>query len=47
VDFGCTDPEARDRHLALGARTTAALEHWTVLTDPAGRAYCLVNRDPA
>ena len=47
VDFGCTDPEARDRHVALGASVTAALEHWTVLTDPAGRAYCLVNRNPA
>ena len=33
MDLGCTDPEARDRHLALGARVTAALEYWTVLTD--------------
>jgi hypothetical protein len=47
VDFGCTDPGAPDRHVALGASVTAALEYWTVLTDPAGRAYCLVNRDPA
>jgi Glyoxalase-like domain len=47
VDFGCTDPRARDRHVALGARVTGAQEHWTVLTDPAGREYCLVSRDPA
>jgi len=46
VDFGCTDPGARDRHVALGARVTAALEYWTVLADPAGREYCLVGRDP-
>jgi hypothetical protein len=46
VDFGCTDPGARDRHVALGARVTGAQEHWTVLTDPAGREYCLVTRDP-
>jgi hypothetical protein len=47
VDFGCTDPRARDRHVALGARVTGAQEYWTVLTDPAGREYCLVARDPA
>jgi hypothetical protein len=47
VDFGCTDKEALDRHVALGARVTGAQEYWTVLTDPAGREYCLVARDPA
>jgi len=47
VDFGCTDPEARDRHVALGAHVTASEQYWTVLTDPAGREYCLVGRDPA
>ena len=46
VDFGCTDSRAREAHVALGARVTTALEHWTVLADPAGRAYCLVNRGP-
>lgn len=46
VDFGCTDPGAQDRHVALGARVTTATRFWTVLTDPAGREYCLVNRDP-
>ena len=46
VDFGCTDAGAQARHVALGARVTEAQQYWTVLTDPAGRVYCLVNRDP-
>ena len=46
VDFGCTDPLARDRHVALGARVAATQQYWTVLNDPAGREYCLVGRDP-
>jgi hypothetical protein len=46
VDFGCTDQEAVSRHAALGARVTGAHRHWTVLTDPAGREYCLVSREP-
>jgi hypothetical protein len=41
-----SDPGARDRHIALGARVTSAQEYLTVLTDPAGREYCLVNREP-
>lgn len=45
VDFGCTDPDAVQRHVALGARVVRTLDYWTVLTDPAGREYCLVNRD--
>jgi hypothetical protein len=44
VDFGCTDPDALDMHVGLGARVVRALDHWTVLTDPAKREYCLVNR---
>jgi hypothetical protein len=47
VDFGCTDPEAPGRHVALGARVTAQQQYWTVLADPAGREYCLVRRDPS
>ena len=48
LDFGCTDP-AREvsRHVGLGARVADTFPHWTVLTDPAGREYCLVARDPA
>jgi hypothetical protein len=45
VDFGCTDAGARARHVALGARVADAQQYWTVLTDPAGRQYCLVSRD--
>jgi len=47
VDFGCTDPLALERHVALGARVAATRQYWTVLSDPAGREYCLVGRDPA
>jgi len=47
LDFGCTDPGARDRHVALGGQVSATLEHWTVLADPAGREYCLCGRAPA
>jgi hypothetical protein len=46
VDFGCADPLALDRHVALGARVAATQQYWTVLNDPAGREYCLVGRDP-
>jgi hypothetical protein len=44
VDFACTDPDALARHVALGARIVRTLEHWTVLADPVGREYCLVDR---
>jgi hypothetical protein len=33
--------------MSRSARVTGAQEYWTVLTDPAGREYCLVARDPA
>jgi hypothetical protein len=46
VDVGCADDHATGRHAALGARVTGAFAFWTVLTDPAGRPYCLVDRDP-
>jgi hypothetical protein len=46
VDFGCTDTGAPGRHAALGARVTESFPFWTVLTDPAGHEYCLVERDP-
>jgi Glyoxalase-like domain len=45
VDFGCTDRrEAVGRHVALGSRVVAEPAHWTVLADPTGREYCLVDR---
>jgi len=46
ADFGCTDELAAGRHAGLGAQVVATHEYWTVLTDPAGREYCLVRRDP-
>jgi hypothetical protein len=46
VDFGCTDAGEVSKHAALGARVTGKFPFWTVLTDPAGREYCLVERDP-
>ena len=35
-----------ERHVALGARFVARFPQWIVLTDPAGRLYCLTRRDP-
>ncbi len=46
VDFGCTDEQAVDRHIDLGARIVGTHPYWTVLTDPADREYCLVAREP-
>jgi hypothetical protein len=48
LDVGTTDREAETaRHRALGASVVAWEEFWTVLTDPAGLAYCITDRDPA
>ena len=48
LDLACSDRGAEtDRHEALGATVEAVREHWTVLRDPAGRRYCLTDRDPA
>jgi hypothetical protein len=44
LDFGSTDNDALATHVGLGAHVVHALDHWTVLADPAGRVYCLVNR---
>jgi Glyoxalase-like domain len=46
VDLGCTDPDAVRQHTELGARVLARQPHWTVLADPAGREYCLIDRAP-
>jgi len=47
LDLGTTDREAETaRHRALGASLVAQEEFWTVLTDPAGLAYCITDRDP-
>ena len=48
LDLGTTDREAETaRHRSLGAGLVARQEFWTVLTDPAGLAYCITDRDPA
>ena len=48
LDLGTTDREAETaRHRTLGASVVAEEEFWTVLTDPAGLAYCITDRDPA
>lgn len=47
LDLACSDRRAEtDRHVALGATVESVREHWTVLADPAGRRYCLTDRDP-
>ena len=47
LDLAADDRAAETaRHLALGARLVRREEHWTVLTDPAGSAYCITDRDP-
>ncbi len=47
LDLGTTDRDAETRrHVGLGARVVAEEEFWTVLADPAGLAYCIVDRDP-
>jgi hypothetical protein len=45
VDVGCTGGQAAGAHVGLGARVAGTHEFWTVLTDPAGREYCLVTRN--
>jgi hypothetical protein len=47
LDWGTTDRAAEtERHLGLGARVLAQHRHWTVLTDPNGRPYCLTDVAP-
>lgn len=47
LDLATTDRAAETvRHVALGAREVATHDEWTVLTDPAGSAYCITGRVP-
>lgn len=47
LDLSSDDRAAEtERHLALGARLVRVEEHWTVLSDPAGSAYCITDRSP-
>lgn len=48
LDLACADRVAtRAAHEALGARHVREGARWSVMADPAGRAYCLTDRDPA
>jgi hypothetical protein len=48
LDLVPPDPGVGGRlHVAAGARVVAQDAWWTVLTDPAGRQYCLVARPVA
>lgn len=47
LDWATTDRAAETaRHVRSGARVLDTREHWTVLADPNGRAYCLTDREP-
>ena len=47
LDWATTDRAAEvSRHVALGAAVSGSFTHWTVLTDPLGREYCITVRDP-
>ncbi|UQU61545.1 hypothetical protein COUCH_21075 [Couchioplanes caeruleus] len=47
VDVACEDREALvARHVDLGASVVRVEAAWTTLRDPAGRVYCLTDRDP-
>ncbi|HLS78101.1 MAG TPA: VOC family protein [Nocardia sp.] len=47
IDLSCDDIEAGAAwHESLGATVLARFEHWIVLSDPAGVAYCVTGRDP-
>ena len=47
LDLATSDRDAETaRHVALGATVREVRPSWTVLTDPAGSAYCITNRTP-
>lgn len=47
LDLATSDRGAETaRHLGLGAELRDVRAGWTVLTDPAGSAYCLTDRPP-
>lgn len=48
LDLACSDRAAEvARHLGYGAAHRRHEQHWDTLDDPAGRSYCLTDRDPA
>jgi len=47
VDVACAGREhLASRHVASGARVVSVFPGWTTMADPAGRPYCLTDRDP-
>lgn len=47
LDWAAADHEAElAAHQAAGAELQGRFEHWTVLRDPAGSAYCITHRQP-
>jgi len=47
LDVAADDRDAEvARHVGLGARLVRRHDAWTVLADPAGRAYCVTGRRP-
>jgi hypothetical protein len=47
VDVACDDVRAVcESQVAAGAQVAAEFAHWTAMTDPIGRPYCLTGRDP-
>jgi len=47
LDLACDDRSAETtRHERLGATVVTRNPQWTVLQDPAGRAYCITDREP-
>ena len=47
LDLSADDREAETgRHVSLGAVVVDVRPGWTVLRDPAGRAYCITGRRP-
>ena len=48
LDLACSSRERElQRHVGLGARVEADHDARTVMSDPAGMAYCLTDRSPA
>ncbi|MDF9715719.1 hypothetical protein INN71_09895 [Nocardioides sp. ChNu-153] len=47
LDVACDDREAEvARHVALGAEVRDRRQWWSVLADPSGAPYCVVDRTP-
>lgn len=47
LDLSADDRAAETaRHVALGATVVGVHDEWTVLSDPAGSAYCVTDRRP-